>query len=163
MPNGSSLLTVVMKNVARELQEIVIVYTEKLRLITEAEFSVKPLPRKWSKKETLGHLIDSAQNNLRTFICAQYEPQPPVVTYQQDFWVETNRYQHMQKEDVIALWALLNTRIGVIVESMPVENYTKKVNTGELHTLAWLAEDYMKHLKHHINQILPGSFDAIYT
>jgi hypothetical protein len=47
-----------MKNVARELQETVIVYTEKLRLISEAEFSAKQLPRKWSKKETLGHLMD---------------------------------------------------------------------------------------------------------
>jgi hypothetical protein len=151
-----------MKNIARELQEIVMVYTEKIRLIPEKEFSAKPLAYKWSKKETLGHLVDSAQNNLRRFICAQYEPQAPFVTYQQDFWVETNRYQYMQKEDVIALWALLNMRIGVIVETMPAENYRKECNTGDLHTLEWLAGDYVRHLKHHINQILPGSFDVIY-
>lgn len=151
-----------MKNVARELQDIVAVYGEKVKGIPDAEFSAKPLAHKWSKKEILGHLIDSAQNNLRRFICSQYEPQPPFVTYDQDFWVKTNRYQYMQKEDLIALWALLNTRIGVILETMPAENYSKECNTGELHSLEWLAGDYINHLKHHIRQILPGSFDVTY-
>jgi hypothetical protein len=151
-----------MKIVIRELRDIVNAYTKKIEAIPEAEFSAKPLPYKWSKKEVLGHLIDSAQNNLRRFIVGQYEAQPPFIAYQQDFWVVSNQYQQMNKEDVIQLWRLINLRICAVLENMPVENYTKQCNSGTLHTLQWLAEDYEKHMKHHINQIISGSFDVIY-
>ena len=151
-----------MKDTIRELREIVTAYTRKVDAIPDAEFSAKPLPHKWSKKEVLGHLIDSAQNNLRRFIVGQYEGQPPFIAYQQDFWVASNQYQHAAKDDVILLWRLINLRICAVLESMPAENYTKQCNTGTLHTLQWLAEDYVKHMKHHINQIISGSFDVVY-
>jgi hypothetical protein len=151
-----------MKNVTGELREIVTSYTIKIEAIPDFLFSAKPLPEKWSKKEVLGHLIDSAQNNLRRFICGQYEMQPPVITYQQDFWVGSNQYQTTPKEEVIQLWRLLNLRICAVLENMPAKNYTKECNTGSLHTLQWLAGDYVKHLKHHMNQIISGSFDVVY-
>jgi len=97
-----------MKNVIRELRALVAEYSIKFNAIHDSEFSNKPLPHKWSKKEVVGHLIDWAQNNLRRFIVAQYEPQPPKIVYDQDFRVKANGYQQMKKEDVIALWKLVN-------------------------------------------------------
>ena len=61
-----------MKNVTLELRDIVSAFTAKISAIPEKEFSAKPLANKWSQKEVLGHLIDSAQNNLRRFITGQY-------------------------------------------------------------------------------------------
>lgn len=151
-----------MKREIQELQTIVIEYSKRFREMNDAEFSDKPLPHKWSRKEVLGHLIDSAQNNLRRFICSQYESEPPFIVYQQDFWVASNQYQISDKEDVVSLWRLLNLRICAVLDQMPPENYSKQCNTGGLHTLEWLASDYIKHLKHHINQIISGSFDVIY-
>ena len=151
-----------MENVIRELREIISVYEKKINAIPEPEFSAKPLPAKWSKKEVLGHLIDSAQNNLRRFICSQYESQPPFIVYQQDFWVATNNYQRVPSADILQLWRLLNLQIADVLENMPEENYKKQCNTGSLHTLEWLAADYVKHMKHHMNQIISGSFDVIY-
>jgi len=151
-----------MKNTIHELREIVSAYTKKVETIPDPEFTAKPLPHKWSKKEVLGHLIDSAQNNLRRFITGQYEPQPPMITYQQDFWVSSNQYGDMPRKDIIMLWRLLNERICAVLENMPEEHYTRQCNTGALHTLQWLAEDYVKHMKHHINQIISGSFDVVY-
>ena len=151
-----------MKSVTDELREIVDSYTRTLTNLSKAEFVLKPLPQKWSKVEVLGHLIDSAQNNLRRFICAQYETEPPYIVYQQDFWVACNQYQKMAKEEVIALWRLMNLRICAVLANMPPENYGKLCNTGTLHTLEWLAADYVRHLKHHMNQIISGSFDVYY-
>jgi hypothetical protein len=99
-----------MKNTINELQSLLNEYSIKFAAISEPDFSHKPLPTKWSKKEVVGHLIDSAQNNLRRFIVAQYEPQPKIV-YDQDFWVNANGYQQMKKEEVISLWKLVNERI----------------------------------------------------
>lgn len=151
-----------MKEVIRELNEIVSDYSLKIKAIPDREFSAKPVPHKWSKKEVVGHLIDSAHNNLRRFICGQYEPEPPFIAYQQDFWVESNSYQQMDRQEVIELWQLMNRRICSVLENMPEENYGKQCNTGSLHSLQWLAADYVKHMKHHINQIISGSFDVIY-
>jgi DinB superfamily len=150
-----------------DLTEIVSEYSKKITAIPEAEFSKKILPNKWSKKEVLGHLIDSAQNNLRRFICSQYESMPPKITYQQDFWVKANDYQNQKSADVIALWVLMNQQIAAVLKTMPPGHYGNSSDTGReevrLHTLKWLAHDYVKHMKHHMNQILPGSFDIVYT
>ena len=81
-----------MEMTIKELQQIVDLYKKKIAAIPEAEFSAKPRADKWSKKEVLGHLTDSAQNNLRRFICGQYEASPLKIVYEQDFWVKANDY-----------------------------------------------------------------------
>ena len=132
----------------------------------ENDFSAKPSPVKWSKKEVLGHLIDSAQNNLRRFICGQYEAVPSKIVYDHDHWVTLNAYQQAESKEIIALWVLLNKRIASVLEKMPSISYSNLSDTGKnsisTHSLEWLASDYVKHLKHHLNQILPHSFDIRY-
>jgi hypothetical protein len=151
-----------MTQAINELNQILNEFSAKIEAMPDHEFSAKPLPNKWSKKEVLGHLIDSAQNNLRRFICGQYEQKPSKIVYDQDLWVMSNGYQSMEKRDVIALWKLINERIAAVLTNMPADNYTKVSETSELRTLEWLAIDYVKHLKHHMNQILAGSFNIIY-
>jgi hypothetical protein len=155
-----------MKSTIDELLRVVEAYTEKIEKLSDEEFSIKPLPNKWSKKEVLGHLIDSSQNNIRRFITGQYESVPPKIIYDQDFWVMANNYQEMKKEDIILLWKLMNQRIAKVLSNMPRENYSHTADSGkdkiQLHTLSWLADDYVKHMKHHLNQIFPGSFDVVY-
>lgn len=154
-----------MEAVIRELKEIVESFSKKFSQISDQDFSAKPNPAKWSRKEVVGHLIDSAQNNLRRFIVSQYDNQPNIV-YQQDFWVQANNYQQTKKEDVIQLWRFINLQIAAVLSSMPKENHSRICNTGkgspELHTIEWLAADYVKHMKHHINQVIVSSFDVKY-
>jgi hypothetical protein len=154
-----------MEIVFTELTRLVNEYADKFLKIPEPEFSAKPNPTKWSKKEVVGHLIDSAQSNLRRFVVGQYDHQPNIV-YQQDFWVQANGYQQTKSENVIALWRLINLQIATVLANMPKENYGREVNTGkgtpELHAIEWLAADYVKHMKHHINQVIPDSFDVTY-
>jgi hypothetical protein len=156
-----------MKNTILELQQLIEDFSVRMSEIPDTEFALKPQPEKWSKKEVLGHLIDSAQNNLRRFIVGQYESSPPKIVYDQDFWVWANAYQRMNKKDLIALWKLTNERIAAVLHTMPPENFTKLCDTGkdevQLRSIEWLAPDYVRHLKHHLNQIFPGSFDVIYT
>ena len=154
-----------MEAVVRELEQIVEEYSDKFCSISEADFIAKPNPAKWSRQEVVGHLIDSAQNNLRRFVVGQYDHQPKIV-YAQDFWVKAADYQNQKKEHVITLWRLINLQICAVLAAMPKENYSKVCNTGRdtpsLHTIEWLAPDYVKHLKHHINQVIAKSFDVVY-
>jgi DinB superfamily len=154
-----------MKDLTNELQEIITTFSNRLAEIPEAEFSAKPNPTKWSKKEVLGHLIDSGENNLRRFICGQYE-NAPKIRYDQNFWVTANDYLNAPSIEVITSWKSINLKICRVWNTMPKENYNKHCDTGkdspELHTIEWLAIDYVKHLKHHLNQIIPKSFDIKY-
>ena len=142
-----------MESIVSELSASVEKYLPALRAITAEEFSFKPSPSKWSKKEILGHLIDSAQNNIRRFIVAQYEDQPKIV-YNQDKWVAITDYQHYNLPDLIQLWCLLNKHICHVLKNMTNEMTERESKTEELHSIKWLAQDYIKHLKHHLHQIL---------
>jgi len=155
-----------MKEVATELDKIINEFTQKFKKLSDVDFERKANPKKWSKKEVLGHLIDSGQTNLRRFVCGQYDSSPSKIVYDQDFWVNANQYQEMERKDVMALWRLVNLQIAKVLRTMPVENYNKSCDTSkaesQLRTLQWLAVDYVKHLKHHLNQVIPSSFNITY-
>ena len=116
----------------------------------------KPAPGKWSKQEILGHLIDSAINNLKRFTDTQYFPQPyTVIRYNQDELVVINRYQQLPLEHLLQLWSTLNKQIVNIISTIPADKlpYTVIIPSGDSKTLEWLAIDYVEHMEHHLKQI----------
>ena len=116
----------------------------------------KPAPEKWSKKEIIGHLIDSAQINLQRFVRCTYEENFKL-TYEQVEWVQAQHYQETDIRDLVALWELLNLQIiRVLKNYLPNRLQAKCDNskiTLSLHTVEWLAQDYVDHLNHHLKQI----------
>lgn len=141
-----------MQQVIAELSQLIADCTEHFKQMPESEWAAKPDPAKWSKKEVLGHLIDSALNNHRRFVVGQYA-QGQNIVYAQDQWVASQNYQQAHTPELIALWQLLNLQIVRILENMPADAYQHVCDTGkngpELHTLEWLAEDYVAHMRHH--------------
>jgi hypothetical protein len=116
----------------------------------------KPAPDKWSKQEILGHLIDSAINNLKRFTDAQYFPQPyTVMRYNQDELVVINRYQQLPWEHLLQLWSILNKQVLYVARNIPAEKlaYTIITTSGESKTLEWLVIDYVEHMEHHLKQL----------
>lgn len=142
-----------MNSTASELLRVVNEYLPQLNTLNEEQSFVKPLPNKWSKKEIIGHLIDSAQNNIRRFIVAQYE-ENPLIIYKQDNWVSINNYQSYSLNDLIQLWYLLNKQICSVLNNSSEEMLQRSCQTQSSHSIEWLARDYIKHLKHHLHQIL---------
>ena len=142
-----------MHTTASKLEALINDYLQQLRAVREEQFSKKPSPVKWSKKEIIGHLIDSAQNNIRRFIVAQYEDNP-FIQYDQDKWVAINNYQQADSSFVIELWYLLNRQMVNALENTSTEAAQHTCNTGNTHTIEWLAEDYIRHLNHHMHQVL---------
>jgi len=137
------------------LQKIILNYSGRLEAIKEDVYSHKPRPEKWSKQEILGHLVDSAQNNIRRFVVAQYEDLP-TVKYDQDQWVAIGNYKDYPVKDLIALWVLLNKHICRILAATSPAAAQRKCASGNdtVHTIEWLAADYCNHLLHHLHQIL---------
>jgi hypothetical protein len=129
----------------------------KFQELTTYRWSEKADPEKWSRKEVLGHLIDSAQNNLRRFIVTQYQENQKIV-YQQNDWVNLQGYQLANVHDLIEFWRLINVQVIRVCEAMPEEVLTRTCDTGrdqvEPKTIAFLIEDYCDHLEHHLGQII---------
>jgi hypothetical protein len=123
--------------------------------ITE-DFSIKPSPQKWSKKEILGHLIDSAMNNTRRFTESQFAKTTyNVIAYDQDELVKVNHYQDKQMDDLINLWFHLNKHIAFIFQDVSEEKLNIEINLYDQSfcNLEFLLEDYIEHLKYHLKQI----------
>ena len=117
----------------------------------------RPAPGKWSKKEILGHLIDSAINNLKRFTEIQFSPQPYlVISYRQDELVQVNHYQDLPLQHLIGLWQNLNRQIVFVARNIPADklNYLvdPKYDDRTLRTLAWVIGDYVAHMDHHLEQ-----------
>jgi hypothetical protein len=125
----------------------------RLRDIAETDFLFKPHPKKWSKKEILGHLIDSASNNHQRFIRAQYEEMPSV-KYDQVRWVELNDWQNWPTNMIIDFWMMYNRRIIEVIKRIPPDKLSSLCNTGDKSfTLEFLIDDYIVHLNHHLDQL----------
>jgi hypothetical protein len=136
------------------LGKLIRIYGRRLEALSDETYNWQPDPEKWSKKEILGHLVDSAQNNIRRFIVAQYE-ETPTILYSQDAWVAFAGYRDYPVQELIALWALLNRHILVILSHMSVGNAQRMCAMGsQPQPLEWVAADYCNHLLHHLHQIL---------
>ena len=144
-----------MKQLQLHIQQVPLLFKE----FTEQEVLQKPAPGKWSKKEILGHLIDSAINNLKRFTEVQFLPQPyHVDSYKQNELVEVNHYQDLPMNHMLDLWSALNKQIVYVVKSTPGKNFEipvdPKYDNGAMRTLGWIICDYVGHMEHHLKQVI---------
>ena len=122
--------------------------------IGEENFSFKISEEKWSKKEIIGHLIDSATNNHQRFVRGQFESNPEII-YNQNKWNEFSFYQQIEAEQIISFWTIYNKQIIEIIKRIPKENLEKQIKIGNnILTLEFLIFDYVEHLEHHLKQII---------
>jgi len=111
---------------------------------------------KWSKKEIIGHLIDSSLHNLVRFTEINYAEKPYIYrTYNQDDLIRINQYQEMEKEALIQLWYAVNNQIIRIFKAAKQDALEYKIQLADnaIIDLRFLMTDYVAHLEHHIHQI----------
>jgi hypothetical protein len=115
-------------------------------------------PEKWSRKEILGHLIDSAANNHQRFIRLQLTPELKFPGYQQNEWVALNQYAGSPWAELVALWAAYNRHLARVIEYIAPETLGHVWDSGNhRYTLEFIVSDYLVHLRHHLEQILAAS------
>jgi hypothetical protein len=127
-----------------------------LSRFTEAESEQRPAPERWTKKEVVGHLIDSASNNHQRFVRGQIASGQVFPRYEQEQWVRLQHYQSARWADLIDLWRGFNTHLLHVGACMSEagQRATCRVGDGEEVTLAWLFVDYVDHLEHHLRKML---------
>ncbi|MBI3049361.1 MAG: DinB family protein [Acidobacteria bacterium] len=145
-----------MKERADNLRSQVDSALASLGALTEADVTAPRGPGKWVKKEILGHLIDSAANNHQRFVRAQLAESYAGPGYEQEAWVAAQRYRQRPWTELVELWAVLNRHVAHAMESVPAAKLQTRCTIGDAEpvTLEWLMRDYLRHLRHHLAQIL---------
>ena len=138
------------------LEKLLSLGFDAISKFSEEEMSYKKGVDKWSKKEILGHLIDSAVNNLQRFTEIQFSEQPyQIRNYNQVALVSANDYQNSEAEELLNFWLSINTRIKEVIKRQTDKtlSFKVKVNEDTIVDLSFLIEDYINHINHHLQQI----------
>lgn len=144
---------------SRHLREIVSKATPLLKLISDADAEYKASLTKWSKKEIIGHLIDSAGNNQQKFVRLMETPNLHFVKYDQDAWVTNQRYNQADWHQLIDLWKMYNLHLSHVIEYVVPEKLQHQItiNNDGPFTLEFIMKDYVEHLKHHLKSVIPAA------
>jgi hypothetical protein len=123
---------------------------------SEAESEERPSPERWTRKEVVGHLIDSASINHQRFVRGQIASGQEFPGYEQEQWVRVQDYLGVHWPDLIDLWRAYNTHILHVGSRMSEEGKraTCRVGGDAEVTLAGLFVDYVDHLEHHLCKLL---------
>jgi hypothetical protein len=128
----------------------------RLHKFSDAEAEARPATGKWSKKEILGHLIDSVSNNHQRIVRMQLEPQISFPGYQQELWVGAQRYQQEPWKVMVQAWEGFNRHLLHVAAHIPEDKRGNlcSLDGKEPVTLEFLVRDYVRHLAYHLGQIL---------
>ena len=158
-----------MEDVIEDFRRTVEEAATRMRAISEEESRVPRAEDKWSPKEIVGHLIDSASNNHQRFVRAQFTDHLVFPGYEQESWVRAQGYREEPWPLLVELWRSFNLHLAHVMERSPEaarlasrerHNLDEigwiKIGENEPATLEYLMRDYIGHLKNHLRQILGG-------
>ncbi len=141
--------------IADDLESAVDAAVAELGPLSEPVVSHRPTPDRWTIKEVIGHLIDSASNNHQRFVRAQFVKEFTFPMYEQNQWVQCQFYNEVPWADLLTLWRAYNHHLAHVMRKTPADALGVRciIGTYEPMTLGFLMEDYVVHLKHHLEKI----------
>ena len=158
---------------AHRLRAAIATAEPKLLSISDADSALHPAPGKWSPRQIVGHLIDSASNNHQRFVRAVWQEDMVFPPYAQEQWVKLQQYDVAPWPELITLWAAYNRHLARVMELIPAEARHRIRERHNLDTIAMRAprskaeatldyfmRDYVNHLEMHLRQILGPTWSA---
>lgn len=142
-------------SLADEIVRLVQAEGPRLRAIGAAAADAARAPGKWSRKQVLGHLVDSALNNHQRFVRAELADSLEFPGYAQDDWVRCQGYASEEWPALIELWTAANRHLARVVRLVPEAQLSVpcRIGGGAPMTLGDLVADYLRHVRHHLEQI----------
>jgi len=144
-----------MKELSRKLRSVIDAAEPKLRKTNAADTTKPVLAGGWSRKQVIGHLIDSASNNHQRFVRALLQDELRWPNYEQEGCVRVERFQQARWSDLVQLWASYNRFLAHILAGVPDEKRGTLcfIADNPALTLEELAADYLVHMEHHLEQL----------
>jgi len=126
-----------------------------LRALTDEQAS-HSLRGGWTRKQELGHLIDSAANNHVRFVVATLQKSYQGSTYDPDGWVALHGYSHLPWPTIVDFWYQYNSMLAQLIWNIAEDKLEHQCEIGDSApiSLGFLIEDYVLHMQHHIDQLM---------
>jgi DinB superfamily len=143
------------KELSEQLQGLVDATEPRLHQISDAESMHSASPGGWSRKQVLGHLIDSASNNHQRFVRAMLQPSLDFPGYDQAGNVRVQAIHEADWLLLVSLWTAYNRYLARLIAHLPASKLDTpiRIGAGEPMTVGFLASGYLTHLRHHLHQI----------
>jgi DinB superfamily len=141
--------------IAADLLDTVDAAVPKLRALSESQAGRPRAAGKWTPKQIIGHLIDSASNNHQRFVRAQQAAELAFPPYAQDHWVACQHYADRPWDAIVSLWHAYNLHLAHVISNIPEDRRDVPcvIESASPVTLGFLAFDYGEHLRHHLAQV----------
>jgi len=144
-----------MKALSTRLLEIV---DQAAPALSQVETNVTDQPVKaggWTRKQMIGHLIDSASNNHQRFVRASLQNELNFPGYDQNGNVRMQQFQSAAWEQLVDLWAAYNRFLAHVIANLPEGKLQTacRIGANKPVTLEHLAKDYVAHLSQQLNQM----------
>ncbi len=146
--------------IATEILSLTEDWEPRLRQLTDEIITQRRNSQLRTIKQILGHLIDSASNNIHRVVHLQYQESPLTfpnyATFgNNDRWIAIQNYQHEDWNNMIQLWKYSLLHFCHVINSL---NNNKLENEwisgpGKIITLRAMILDFPGHLKLHLNEI----------
>jgi hypothetical protein len=126
-----------------------------LRQVSEAESGRRVLPGGWSRKQVLGHLIESASNNHQRFVRAALADALEFPAYDTPGSVRVQAVESAAWSMLLDLWASYNRFLAHVIRHLLASKLevVGRIGSNAPVSLRYLVEDYVVHLVHHLDQI----------
>jgi hypothetical protein len=142
------------------LRQTIADYEPRLRAMADPAAPARPHGgQTWSAKQELGHLVDSATNNRLRFVRATLEGAYDGPSYDGRGWVDLAGYADTPWADIVGLWQRLNLALATLLERIPESRLSAPCTIADepSGTLELVIEDYIRHLRHHLDHILAAA------
>lgn len=151
---GSDVATLDPKSLSEQLRTVVTGGMTWLKRISDVDAARPEREGKWSAKQIVGHMIDSAVNNLTRIVRMQVAQDAKLPGYQQEEWVAIQHYAQREWGQLLQAWDVLNAHMAWAVAHV---EKAQLANRGEVAgselTLGFLIEDYIAHMEHHLRAL----------
>ena len=148
-----------MREKAQEIKILISEFNTICKELDEKITSIKIDEDKWSIKEIIGHLIDSASNNHQRIVRLQIADGLEFPDYNKDDWLRVQNYNlNMNFQSMFKLFLGFNELISTLVENVDEKSLNNKWlfswdEKSDHITLKDLITHYPIHLKIHLDHL----------
>jgi hypothetical protein len=152
--------------VTREIATLIEEWESRLPDLSSEVITQRKNSQNRTIKQILGHLIDSASNNVHRYVHLQYRESPlefPNYASEgnNDRWIAIQQYQTEDWEKMIRLWIYINYHLIHVIRHINPEKLGNVwiAAPGRHISLKEMVNDYLRHLKLHLAEItdlMPG-------